>query len=317
MLANRNINDASEYLVHKKFFLNRQKELIEVQNNAPKIKLAEACVIDRDLFWATTRYYPKSSLKEIFNIVKAQSKELPPFEGMFLWRARNFGAAQFSIDYFVIPKESYELIPKSCQFVLPLYNDIDEHNQWPLTMSYTSDEMQEAEKTPLPWLDLIGLRVKREKTKAQQRLSTTHLVYGLLATGVLTVTSLSGYIYWTKMSLQSAKTLNQAQVNESLEMRQKYNREVNSTAELQTFFKQNPNVLSRLASLNLNSQGIIFDRVTVTPKGVELRGVTDKSATDLLKQLVASDVAKEAKFSGPVVKQKTGGEGFTIEVEWL
>ncbi|WP_105167336.1 hypothetical protein [Pseudoalteromonas sp. T1lg23B] len=317
MLANRNINDASEYLVHKKFFLNHQKELVEVQNNAPKIKLAEACVIDRDLFWATTRYYPKSSLKEIFNIVKAQSKVLPPFEGMFLWRVRNLGAEQFSIDYFVIPKENYELIPASCQFVLPLYNDTKEQNQWPLTLSNVCDESQEISKVQLPWLDLVGLRVKREKTKTQQRLSTTHLIYGLLATGVLTVTSLSAYIYLTQMSLQSANVQNQTQVNESLEMRQKYNRKVNSIGELQTFLKQNPNVLSRLASLNINSQGIIFDRVTVIPKGVELRGVTDKSATDLLKQIVASDVIKEAKFSGPVVKQKTGGEGFTIEVEWL
>ncbi|MCF6434950.1 hypothetical protein [Pseudoalteromonas sp. MMG022] len=317
MLANRNINDASEYVVHKRFFLNRHKELVEVQKNAPKIKLAEACVIDRDLFWATTRHYPKSSLKEVFNIVKAQSKELPPFEGMFLWRARNLGAAQFSIDYFVIPKENFELIPDSCQFVLPLYNDTDEQTQWPLTLSYASDDSHDLKKAPIPWLDLIGLRITREKTKSQQRLSTTRLMYGLLATGVFTVATLSGYIYWTQMNLQSAKTQNQVLVNESLEMRQKYNREVTSVTQLQTFLQQNPNVLARLARLNLNSQGVIFDRVTVNPKGVELRGVTDQSATDLLKQIVASDVIKEAKFSGPVVKQKTGGEGFTIEVEWL
>ncbi|MCG7538935.1 hypothetical protein EXT48_14310 [Pseudoalteromonas sp. CO348] len=317
MLSNKNINDATALVVHKRYFLNSQKELVDTQCPAVKVKLSEACVLDRNLFWATTKQYSKSSLNQIFNIIKAQSKALPPFEGVFFWRARNLSKSHFSIEYFVIPRDVYQLIPDSCEFILPLYCEVEDSNNWPLSLAHENSSQLSLSESQLLWFDLIGLRIKRSKPKRRERLSNRNLAYGLLAASGIAAITLTSYVFWNKMTLDSAKELNQAQVNESIDKRRQYNNQVDSVKELQQFLADNPNVLNKLAGLQLNVRDVLFERVTVIPKGVELRGVTVGSATDLLKQIVSSPGVKEAKFSGPVIKQKAGGEAFTIEVVWL
>jgi len=305
--------------IDNRYILDADRNLVESNTNKPLLCIGQACALSRDLFWATSKNYPRSAVNELVNILKAEKATLPPMEGAFLWRFSQWTSKEFTIDYFVVPTQTLELIPQDVKFLIPHYpSEQGATALLDLTHSDTQEQIAAA-FSEYKLHDVIGLTYDAagEKGKAAQRLSTKSLIISCAAAIALTLASVTGYLQWSLQSLEQQQVANQVKIDEVLSKRNDFERKVTSYSELGEFLKKSPNVLAKLSHLNLEGEDVILERVVVSTNGVQVSGSTKSSATNLLQQVIASEQVKEAKFSRPVVKQNSGVESFTIEVYWL
>ncbi|WP_065979549.1 hypothetical protein [Pseudoalteromonas lipolytica] len=312
-----NSKSLSSLFFHFEYYLKGDHTLETLPVNKPFLKLASVCLLDRSLFWKASRHYSNTSLLQLKNIIRAEKKQLPPMEGEFFWSLKQVTANSLSVDYFVVPLEVMSQIPKQVKMILPLQEN--EEEQLPLTLDQA--KLNHASPTSqldeLNWFNLLGLFVKKQaKQKVKERLSTRNLLISLFAFSLVLAVMISGYFAVALKHFEDKKVNNVEAVNKVINQRQALNNEFKEFSDINEFLIKNPNVLSKLSLLGIDSEGILFERIKVTTQGVELYGNSESSATNLLQQIIASPSVKEAKFSRPVVKNNKGYDVFTIEVVW-
>ncbi|MEL0647375.1 hypothetical protein V6248_08060 [Pseudoalteromonas agarivorans] len=303
---------------HYKYHLTTDKVVSQTEKNKPRLTLATACTIDRNLFWATTRTYENTSITEIKNIIQAEKIQLPPMEGGFFWSIEALSSNQFTISYFVIPEFILDLVPQECRVIIPIYSIEEETNIQPLCIAHSGERLNQTDEfDKLNWLNLLGLFfTRKEKKVKQEKLNNRKLIILLCSLFGVTALSLSVYFTVAINHYQNQKIQNESPVNAVLSQRQVRTKELKLTADLIEFLDSNPNVLDKLSQIKIEGEGVFLTRVNLIPKGVELVGTSANSATKILEEIMDSEAVKEAKFSRAVTKNKAGSEFFTIEVTW-
>lgn len=302
---------------HYKYRLTAEKKIEETKLIRPYFPLLTGCIVDRNLFWATTRTYKNTNIIELKNIIQAEKKQLPPMEGRFFWSLVSLASDGFTVSYFVIPEHVAALIPSECKVILPFYTPSEEAGEEPLILHHTPKENNSDFIKDLNWLNLIGLYLNPEKKKNKiEKLSNKKLMFALASIVGLSAVVVSAYLLVAINYYQELKVQNSEGVNSVLAQRQAYNNQLELTSGFIDFLKANPNVLNKLSMLDINPEGVFIERVKLLPKGVEIFGVSEASATTVLEQVIGSSSVQEAKFSRSVTKDRNGSEIFTIEVTW-
>lgn len=302
---------------HYKYHLTAEQTIKETKLKKTRFPFLTGCFIDRNLFWATTRTYSNTNIIELKNIIQAEKKQLPPMEGRFFWSLISFTNDEFTVTYFVIPEPIVALIPDGCRVVLPFYTPFEEAAEQPLTLHHnqTSGYSECIEK--LNWLNLIGLYIKSQKIESKvEKLSNKKLLVSLASIFAISAIAVSTYLLVAINYYQELKVQNDSGVNAVLGQRQEYSNQLELTSGFIDFLKANPNVLNKLSMVDIKSEGIFIERVKLLPKGVEIFGSSETSATTVLEQIMSSKSVQEAKFSRAVTKDRNGFELFTIEVTW-
>ncbi|MBH0057966.1 hypothetical protein I6F65_13445 [Pseudoalteromonas sp. SWXJZ94C] len=303
---------------HFKYHLTTESVVSKTEKKKPKVTLATACLIDRNLFWATTRTYENTPITEIKNIIQAEKIQLPPMEGGFFWSIDKLSSNQFTISYFVVPESILDKIPEECRVVIPLYSASDDTEAQPLLITHAKPSFNyENQLSKINWLQVIGLFLSNKKADNKpEKLSNRKLLIAVGSIFSITAVLLSVYLMVAINHYQGIKTHNETAVNAVLSERQNRIKEIKLTSDFIKFLEDNPNVLNKLSLINIDAEGVFIERVKLITKGVEIFGTSENSATKVLEQIIKTESVKEAKFSRAVTKNKTGSESFTIEVTW-
>ena len=303
---------------HYKYHLTAECIVEQTKLSKPRLSLVTGCLLDRNLFWATTRTYENTSITELKSIVQAEKMQLPPMEGKFYWSIEALRNNQFTISYFVVPQNVLDKIPSECRLIAPLYSSAAEAQVQPLLIKQNVGKVDFASHIDrLNWLNLSGLfGVNNQVFSKPEKLSNRKLLIAITSLLSATAILLSAYLILATSYYVDKKSKNEAAVTEVLSGRQATNKELTLATGLIEFLATNPNVLDKLSQIKLQDDDVFIERVKVIPTGVELFGTTENSATKILEQIISAESVKEAKFSRAVTKNKQGLETFTIEVTW-
>lgn len=303
-------------LCHFKYRLATDLELVKIKETGTIKKPASACLIDRTLFWAASRTYDGATLFDLKNIIAAEKSQFP-MKGECVWSIKKISTKSIQVDYFVIPDNVLQKIPKECNFLVPIYEQGADEQNPPLSINKKIVLAHTDFIKSLSWINLFGLNFnKKRQVKQAEKLKTKTLLVSIASITTLVCVLLSGYMVWSINSYQNMKAENSEQVNAVLALKKKLSSGQEQTVGLINFLKKNPNVLNKFSTLDINPEGLFIENINLINTGFRLRGSVEGSATQLLQRLTQSPLIKEAKFSRPVTKTKQGQEVFTIEVVW-
>ncbi|CAM2780041.1 hypothetical protein PAT01_31270 [Pseudoalteromonas atlantica] len=303
---------------HYKYHLTAECIVSQTILSKPKLRLMTACFLDRNLFWATTRTYENTSITELKSIIQAEKLQLPPMDGDFYWSIEALQSNQFTVSYFVVPKDVLSKVPSDCQLIVPLYSDTAETEAQPLLIKHNVEKVDlSGHVSRLSWLSVLGLFGLNNRAVSKfEKLSNRNLIIAIISLLSATAILMSAYLILATNYYADKKLQNEAAVTKVLSGRQETNQELTLASGLIEFLATNPNVLDKLSQIKLEDDNVFIERVKVIPTGVELFGTTENSATKILEQIISAESVKEAKFSRAVTKNKQGLETFTIEVTW-
>ncbi|MCW1718712.1 hypothetical protein OIZ54_08090 [Pseudoalteromonas sp. A3] len=303
---------------HYKYHLTAECIVEQTKLSKPRLSLVTGCLLDRNLFWATTRTYENTSITELKSIIQAEKMQLPPMEGKFYWSIEALSNNQFTISYFVVPQNVLDKVPSECRLIVPLYSSAGEAQVQPLLIKHNVEKVDfSSHANALSWLNLSGLfGLNNQAFSKPEKLSNRKLLIAIISLLSATAIFLSAYLMLATSYYTGKKLQNEAAVTEVLSGRQATNQELTLASGLIEFLATNPNVLDKLSQVSLKDDDVFIERVKLIPTGVELFGTTQGSATKILEQIINAESIKEAKFSRAVTKNKQGLETFTIEVTW-
>ncbi|MEL0633125.1 hypothetical protein V6237_10115 [Pseudoalteromonas carrageenovora] len=303
---------------HYKYHLTAERIVSQTKLSKPKLTLATACFLDRNLFWATTRTYENTPITELKNIIQAEKMQLPPMDGEFYWSIETLLSNQFTVSYFVVPKNVLSKVPSDCRLIVPLYSSSVQAEIQPLLIKHNVEKVDLlSHVNTLNWFNLLGLfGLNNNVAREPEKLSNRKLAIAIISLLSATAISLSVYLMLAKSYYTDKKLQNEAAVTKVLSGRQEKNQELTLASGLIEFLSTNPNVLDKLSQISIKDDEVFIERVKVIPTGVEMYGTTQGSATKILEQIISAESVKEAKFSRAVTKNKQGLESFTIEVTW-
>ncbi|WP_448563810.1 hypothetical protein [Thalassotalea ganghwensis] len=281
-----------------------------------KNKMANICLVKRNCYWHTKKDYSNINLIELPKLIQAEIKNVAPFEGEIFWQIEQLTLQSAIVHYYVVPKKLIEGIRPYCQFIFPESNS-DESLLSLLNEEVSTKYLNTKESIGNNSVfSLSGLFIKKAKDEkiVVQKL-TNKMLFLLSSVSILSFVLLSSvYLSVMQSYYQDATLANQSAVESALKVQREVKARYQSKQDFDTFIADNPNVLSLFSSLDLSGFTYELNRVHLHPKGVKITGTTSQSATDILAHLIQESVVKEAKFSRPVSKDRSGSEVFVIEV---
>ncbi|QBG35300.1 hypothetical protein [Litorilituus sediminis] len=279
-------------------------------------KFANICLVNRSCYWHAKKDYSNINLIELPKLIKAEIKQIAPFEGDIFWQIERLTIQGAIVHYYVIPNQIIDSIRPKCQFIFPESNG---SNSLLLSLNegVSSESVISAEQLGMKNIfSLCGLFIKkaRDEKVIVQKL-TNKMLFLLASISIVSFVLLSSvYLSLYQSYYQDATLANKSAVENALKVQREVKARYQSKKDFDEFIADNPNVLSLFSSLDLSGYTYEINKVHLHPKGVKITGTTSQSATDILARLIQESVVKEAKFSRPVSKNRAGDEVFVIEV---
>ena len=300
---------------------SRQDGLHRLDSFNNKKKLGSLCVLQRDCFWQAKRDYDNINIIDLPNLIKAEAASISPFLSHVFWQITKINTNHASVTYFAVPIEYIEEINQKCRFIYPLttstlppIDKIDINSAFAESTIGLSNEVEKANEINL--FNLVGFHVTKPK---DQKINQQYLPFkklGMLcsASVLLFILLSSAYLVLSLDYYEDKVVENKDAVERALKTQRELKAKYKSKQDFDTFSKDNRNVLAILSHLSFKNEKYSIQRIYLHPKGVEITGVSESSATNLLTLLVEHPAVSEAKFSRAVSKNRSGEDVFVIEV---
>ena len=312
------------------YAFNIKNGLYNLTNATEKRRKANVCLLERDSYWQAERHYKNINIIDLPKLMKAEMATISPFPGRVFWKIKHVDLNQATIIYIVIPIEYYDIIIEKCQFIYPA---TDKQHTLPF-ISNTSPTIDLSEDSSGKSIELITelardikqknilcligfylLQNKDIETKSQ-RLSLKQLAIVSGISLLLFTAISSSYLYFNLKHYESKVVENKEAVEKALKTQRELKTILESKEEFETFLSENKNVLAIFSHINFKDEKYNIERVYLHPKGFQISGTSESSATNLLTILLSFPQISEAKFVRPVSKNRSGEDVFVIEVSF-
>jgi len=299
-----------------------EKGLSPLTNIKEKRKSTHVCLLERGSYWQAERQYKNINIIDLPKLIKAEVATISPFPGRVFWKIKSFSSTQVSIIYVAVPIAYVELIAEKCNFLYPLSLDnptLSDTSDLVFGLGgdnysvtdYAQDIVDIKNKNLFTLAGFYLFKNKAEDSKVQ-RLSLKKLILISITSVTFFVVISSAYLGFNLNYLKDAALNNRTVVEQALKTQRELKIKFESKQELDQFFKDNRNVFAILSQLSFKDEKYTIDRVHLHPKGFEISGTSETSATNLLTLLLKEPSISEAKFSRSVSKNRNGDDVFVI-----